>query len=74
MKKINMDKFKLGIAILYDNQDGNPKVKKQANEVMEAVYRRDRTCYDLESGKLRRMTGPHTAKALTKLYDEHLDW
>ena len=73
MKEINMTKFTLGVAILYDNQDGNPKVMKQANEVLEAIYRKDRTCYDVEAGKLRRMTGPHTAKALTTLYDDHLD-
>ena len=72
MKKINITKFTLGVAILYDNQDGNPKVQKRTNEVLEAVLRRDRTCYDLEAGKLRRMTGPHTAKVLRTMYDHHL--
>lgn len=70
IKDISYPKFQLGVAIMFDNLEGDERVLKLANEVLRAVYTRDEPNFVISSGRLCREAGIHTQRAVDSLYQK----
>ena len=70
IKEINFPKFQLGTALMFDGLECEGYVRKLANHVLAAIYDRDEPMFLISSGRLCRLAGVHTQRAIKALYQK----